>query len=133
MDTLNETEAARIAEIAAQDDRPVLMMNLNRYRPGAYPDSAEYREWRRVNAEMIANVGGRILWALPVHGQIVGNGPQQPLDEILAYWYPSHGAFLALRDLEITKRNFELRAELVEFAAVHRCDGDEPSLVKVIA
>lgn len=129
MDTLNEDEASTIAAIAEGPDRPLLMMNLNRYRQGAYPDSASYREWRRVNAEMIGNVGGKILWTLPVKGHILTNGPAQPLDEILAYWYPSHRSFLDMRDHEITRRNFEIRQALVEFAIVHRCDGENPPLL----
>ena len=104
------------------------MMNLNRYTPGNFPDGVLYREWRSVNAEMIAAVGGRILWTLPVNGHILANGPAQPLDEILAYWYPSHQAFLAMRDLDVTKRNFELRQELIDYAIVHRCNGEDPPL-----
>ncbi len=125
MDVLVEDEKQRILDIAGSDDRPVLMMNLNRYRAGAYPNSAEYREWRNVNAQMVANVDGKILWTLPVQGQILVNGHREPLDEILAYWYPSHRNFLEMTRFEITKRNFELRQSLIDFAAVHRCEGAE--------
>lgn len=128
MDVLNEDEAKIMVEIAETADHPLLMMNLNRYAPGKFPDSTEYREWRRVNAEMIGAVGGRILWTLPVQGHILANGPGQPLDEILAYWYPSHRAFLAMRDLDATKRNFELRQALIDYAIVHRCSGENPPL-----
>ena len=55
MDVLNEAEAAIMAEIAASGDFPVLMMNLNRYIPGEFPNGERYREWRTVNAEMIGN------------------------------------------------------------------------------
>lgn len=129
MDTLIESELAVIEEIAGSDDYPVLMMNLNRYTPGSYPEGESYREWRKVNSEMIANVGGKILWSLPVQGQILVNGDLEPVDEILAYWYPSHRSFLDTRNHEITKRNFELRQELVEYAIIHRCDGESPPLV----
>ncbi|MEM1263712.1 MAG: hypothetical protein AAGH76_15035 [Pseudomonadota bacterium] len=126
MDILNEAEAFVMTDIAAGNDHPLLMMNLNRYAEGAFPDGALYREWRQVNAAMISEVGGKILWTLPVHGHILANGPVQPLDEILAYWYPSHQSFLAMRGSESGKRNFEIRQTLIEHAIVHRCDGERP-------
>ena len=126
MEVLNEREAEIMAEIASSGDRPALMMNLNRYVPGSFPDGALYREWRQVNAEMIGNVGGKILWTLPVEGYILANGNDEPLDEILAYWYPSHQSFLDMRGYDVTGKNFELRQGLVEFAIVHRCDGENP-------
>lgn len=126
MDVLNEDEASVMLEIAGSDDYPVLMINLNRYKPGLYPDGELYQEWRKVNAEMIGNVGGKILWALPVNGHILANGPAEPLDEVLAYWYPSHQSFLDMRGFDITKRNFEIRQDLVDYAIVHRCDGSNP-------
>ena len=126
MDVLNEEEAAVMAEIANTDDHPVLMMNLNRYKAGEFPDGAMYREWRRVNAEMIGNVGGKILWTLAVKGHILTNAAQESLDEILAYWYPSHQAFLDMRGFEVTKKNFEMRQDLVEYAIVYRCSGENP-------
>ena len=131
MDVLNEVEAKIMAEIAQSGDRPLLMMNLNRYRSGAFPDGSLYQEWRKVNAEMIGNVGGKILWTLPVKGYILANGPEQPLDEILAYWYPSHQSFLDMRSYEITKRNFELRKDLIDYSIVHRCDGESPPSVSM--
>ena len=129
MDILNEMEARVITGIAESGDHPLLMMNLNRYRYGAFPDSEEYLAWRQVNADMISQVGGKILWTLPVSGYILTNGPAEPLDEILAYWYPSHQSFLDLRTLAITQRNFELRQELVDYAIVHRCSGENPPVL----
>ena len=120
MDVFNEEEAKVLAEIAEAGDHPLLMMNLNRYTPANFPDSSLYQEWRKVNAEMIGGVGGTILWTLPVKGYILSNGPQEPLDEILAYWYPSHRSFLEMRNFEIAERNFEIRKNLIEYAVVHR-------------
>jgi hypothetical protein len=129
MDTLNEEEAKIMAEIAGSSDHQLLMMNLNRYKPGNFPDGTLYHEWRKINAEMIGNVGGKILWTLPVKGHILTNGPEEPLDEILAYWYPSHQSFLDMREFEITKRNFEIRKRLIDYAIVHRCNGGNPPLL----
>ena len=129
MDVLNEEEAIVIGGIAKEGDHPLLMMNLNRYKPGNFPDGSLYHEWRKVNAEMIGNVGGKILWTLPVKGHILVNGPEAPLDEILAYWYPSHQSFLEMRSFEITKRNFEIRKDLIDYAIVHRCNGENPPIL----
>ena len=58
MDVLIDQEKDIIAQIAKSGDHPVLMMNFNRYRSGKFPDSPLYHEWRKINAEMIGNVGG---------------------------------------------------------------------------
>ena len=52
---------------------------------------------------MIGNVGGKILWSLQVKDQILMNGPHESIDEILAYWYPSHQSFLDIPKFEIAK------------------------------
>lgn len=129
MDTLLEKEKEIIAQIASTNDHPLLMMNLNRYRPGQFPEGALYLEWRKVNAEMINNVGGKILWTLRVQGQILVNGPLEPLDEIMAYWYPSHQSFMDIPKFEITSKNFELRKNLIDYAIVHRCSGENPPVI----
>ena len=129
MDVLNEQEAERIVEIAGSADHPLLMMNFNRYRADEFPDGELYREWREVNARMISAVGGKILWTLPVKGHILANGPAEPLDEILAYWYPSHQSFLNMRGTAEAQKNFELRADLVDYAIVHRCNGENPPVL----
>ncbi len=41
------------------------------------------------------------------------------MDEIVAYWYPSHQSFVDMR-------NFEIRKNLVDYAIVHRCNGENP-------
>jgi hypothetical protein len=69
---------------------------------------------------VLPQVSGKILWRSPVYGQTVG---QQLLHEILAVWYPSHQAFLDLRDVPGSEENFRLREEAVEAAVIHRCDG----------
>ncbi|NKB55514.1 MAG: hypothetical protein GKS00_04170 [Alphaproteobacteria bacterium] len=67
-------------------------------------------------------VGGAILWRHPVFGQAVG---EQPLDEILAAWYPSHQAFLDLAGAPGAEKNYRLRTECVAYAVIHRCPGDQ--------
>lgn len=121
-----ESDIDAIRAIAGSDaDGPVVMLNLNRYAPDAgFPDADPYRAYMRVLDGLLAEVGARILWRSPVHGQPVG---EQPLDEVLAVWYPNHAAFLALPKAPGGKRNFELRRACVEYAVIHRCRGDFPA------
>lgn len=125
--TRNDRDLAIIREIAASgNDRPILMMNLNRYRDSAgYPDGEAYTEYMRVLSKVLPEVGGKILWRGTVHGQAVGN---QPIHEILAVWYPSHQAFLDLPNAPGAEENYRLREAAVEVAVIHRCDGDIPPL-----
>ena len=113
----------KIEEIAGSDnDRPVLMVNLNKYSEGEYPDGAIYKDYMKALDVLLEHIGGVILWRTPVYGQPIGT---QPLDEILGAWYPSHKAFLALRDQgKISEENFRLRNLAVESAVIHRCPED---------
>ena len=110
----------KIEEIAGSDnDRPVLMVNLNKYSEGEYPAGAIYKDYMKALDVLLEHIGGVILWRTPVYGQPIGT---QPLDEILGAWYPSHKAFLALRDQgKISEENFRLRNLAVESAVIHRC------------
>ena len=113
----------KIEEIAGSDnDRPVLMVNLNKYSEGEYPDGAIYKDYMKALDVLLEHIGGVILWRTPVYGQPIGT---QPLDEILGAWYPSHKAFLALREQgKISEENFRLRNLAVESAVIHRCPED---------
>jgi hypothetical protein len=129
MDTIRQEEIEAIREIAAAENGPVLMVNCNRYRIGEYPDGQLYRRWRTVNQQMLNAVDGKILWTLPVQGQPLINGDLEPLDEILAYWYPSHQAFLDMATSDLKDENMEARKELVEYAIIHRVFGENPPQV----
>ena len=113
----------KIEEIAGSDnDRPVLMVNLNKYSEGEYPDGVIYKDYMKALDVLLEHIGGVILWRTPVYGQPIGT---QPLDEILGAWYPSHKAFLALREQgKISEENFRLRNLAVESAVIHRCPED---------
>ena len=113
-----EMEAIRTVA-ASPADCPVLMLNLNRYHPEAeFPNGAPYLEYMRVLDALLPQVGGRILWRRRVAGQPVGH---QPIDEILAAWYPTHQAFLDLPAAPGGRENFRLRRLCVEHAVIHRC------------
>ena len=76
---------------------------------------------------MIDRVSGKIIWTLPVKGQVLINGHLEALDEILAYWYPSNSSFLEMVNSPNRIENFEIRKVLIEYAIIHQCDGTNPS------
>jgi len=119
----NDSELTIVQEIATSGaDRPLLMMNLNRYKPEAgFADGALYKAYHTALTKVLPNVGGKILWESAVQGQMVG---EQPIHEILAVWYPSHQAFLDLPTVQDADENFRLRGQAVEYAVIHRCDGE---------
>jgi len=114
---------SKIEEIAMSgNDKPVLMVNLNKYSEGEYPNGATYKDYMKALDSLLEHVGGKILWRTPVYGQPRG---ARPLDEILGVWYPSHKAFLALRDQgNASEENFRLRSMVVEHADIYRCPED---------
>lgn len=123
----SEKDLARVREIAASgSDRPVLMVNMNRYKAEAgYPDGALYQAYRAALARLLPRVGAKVLWESPVHGQMVGD---MAVHEVLAVWYPSHQAFLDMPGAEGAEENYRLRAEVVDQALIQRCDGETPPL-----
>ena len=130
MDKIIDAEKEIINAIAGTvNDTPVLMINQNRYKKYEYPQGDLYKKWRSVNKEMIDSVDGKIIWTLPVKGQVLINGHLEALDEILAYWYPSHSSFLEMVNSPNRIKNFEIRKELIEYAIIHRCDGTNPPTI----
>ena len=119
----NDEEIGIIREIAAsENDKPVLMLNLNRYsKAAAFPDGELYKNYMSVLEEFVPVVGAKILWRHNVLGQPIGD---QKLDEVLAAWYPTHQAFLDLITAPGSEENFRLRALAVEHAVIHRFPGD---------
>ena len=120
---ISTDDFAKIEEIALSgNDKPVLMVNLNKYSEGEYPNGATYKDYMKALDSLLELVGGKILWRMPVYGQPMG---AQPLDEILGIWYSSHKAFLALRDQgNASEENLRLRSRVVEHADIFRCPED---------
>ena len=115
---------AKIEEIANSDnDRPVLMVNLNKYFEGEYPNGTIYKDYiMALDVLLEQHLESKVLWRMPVYGTPLG---AQSLDEISGIWYPSHKAFLALRNQgKASEENFRLRNLAVENAVVHRCPED---------
>ena len=128
MDQRNDVDLEKMKKIAASDnDEPLLMLNLNRYIAGEYPNGRLYNEWRRVNKQMLDASEGKLLCVLPVRGKRLSNGVSEDLDEVIAFWYPTHQSFLNMTKLDLFQRNGELRNQIIDWAAVYRCDGSDLS------
>ena len=132
MDERNDVDLKRMKKIAASDnDEPLLMLNLNRYIAGEYPNGKLYNEWRRVNKQMLDASEGKLLFVLHIRGKRLSNGVSEDLDEVIAFWYPTHQSFLNMTKIDLFQRNGELRNQIIDWAAVYRCDvSDLSNLIK---
>jgi uncharacterized protein (DUF1330 family) len=108
---------------AGPDDRPLVMLNLNRYR-----DPAAYARYGEVAQRGLERVGARILWHAPVGTTVIGEGEER-FDDLIAVWYPSAAAFLDLiTDAEYLGARDD-RLEGLERAVLLRCQAaDYPVL-----
>jgi uncharacterized protein (DUF1330 family) len=141
-----EPDAQQFAEVAelagGESDGPVVMLNLNRYREraeyeGEVPNglSADvsgreaYLRYGAVAIAVLERVGGRILWQAESKLTVVGDETDR-YDEVVAVWYPSFAAFVALAtDSEILAARAH-RAAGLERAALIGCEsGAEPVVV----
>ncbi|MFZ4517768.1 MAG: DUF1330 domain-containing protein [Microthrixaceae bacterium] len=122
------------------DDRPVVMLNLNRYRPvAAYPEDhpdagsglsgrEAYLRYGVVAKAAIDATGGRILWVTDAGETVIGCD-HDAIDEVVAVWYPSRAAFLRLGEYPGYFEATVHRDAAVEQAVLIACDGEqEPAL-----
>ena len=132
MDERNDVDLERMKKIATSDnDEPLLMLNLNRYIAGEYPNGKLYNEWRRVNKQMLDASEGKLLFVLPIRGKRLSNGVSEDLDEVIGFWYPTHQSFLNMTKIDLFQRNGKLRNQIIDWAAVYRCDeSDLSNLIK---
>jgi uncharacterized protein (DUF1330 family) len=105
------------------EDGPLVMLNLNKYK-----DRAAYLRYGEVAARVLERVGGKILWHAPVASLVIGEDGDA-YDEVIAVWYPSAKAFVALAtDPEIMVARVD-RVDGLEKATLLRCEsGAEPVL-----
>ena len=118
---INPQAFDKVSELASSsDDRPVLMLNLNTYFHGQSTMSSDaYKDYNAAVDAILREVEGKILWRSPVHGQPVG---KQNVDEVLAIWYPSHQAFVNIKDAPSSARFAEAKNRVVKHAIIHRSD-----------
>ena len=96
-DENTKIEMRKIITLAKNDndDKGVIMVNINRYYPEAdYPNGKLYKEYMGVLSQLLNEAGGKILWRLPIKGTVIGK--EEKYHEMFAAFYPSHSAFLHL-------------------------------------
>jgi uncharacterized protein (DUF1330 family) len=82
-------------------DRPVVMLNLLRFKPQAdAPDQGvsgedAYRRYAAPMRQVVESRGGRLLWMGRVDSQVIDTGGEG-FDMIALVEYPSRQAFLAI-------------------------------------
>lgn len=118
---INSQALDEVSKIASSgDDRPVLMLNLNTYFHGRSTMASDaYKAYNSAVEVILREVKGKILWRSPVYGQPVG---KQNVNEVLAVWYPSHQAFIDIKDAPSSARFAEAKNRVVKHAIIHRSD-----------
>jgi uncharacterized protein (DUF1330 family) len=107
--------AAAARRAGAEGDGPLVMLNLNRYVPGGHEAYLRYGE---VAVRVLARVGGSLLWHTSAPETVIGDDGDR-YDEIIAVWYPSWEAFLALAgDPELVRAAEEHRRGALEKATL---------------
>lgn len=124
--TANRDAFRRIKATADGDeDRPVLMLNMNRYTDAAgFPDGAAYTSYVQWLDHAVGDAGGRVLWRSVVDELVIGCD-HDDYHEILAVWYPSHEAFVELRHADGADKMFEGRSVCVEHASILALPADQ--------
>jgi hypothetical protein len=126
------TDAQLAAIRSHRPDRPIVCLNLNRYRErAAYPPGtpaadvsgrAAYLRYGVVAVQAIASVGGRILWATEARALAIGCDHDR-YEEVVAVWYPSRAAFLRLEEFPgYTDALWLHRRAAIEHASLLVCD-----------
>ena len=98
-------EQLRALAESGDDDSPVVMLNLLRYREkAAYPEGFEaepcsgreaYQRYAAVALQRVASVGGRILWMGRARTTVIA--PEgEAWDDVVLVEYPSRKAFLEM-------------------------------------
>jgi uncharacterized protein (DUF1330 family) len=104
------------------DDGPIVMLNLNRYK-----SREDYARYAAVAQVVLTELGGRVLWHAPAEQTVVGGADEQ-WDEVLAIYYPSRSAFIALAsDPRITEARADRVAGLEQATLVCFDAGTDPS------
>ena len=116
--TSSEEQTTRLQRLAAgSPEFPLVMLNINRYRPEAeFPEGETYKSYMEAIQHSVGAVGGSVLWRTEVRGTVVGD--LEGFHEVLAVWYPNYEAFLALPNADGAKEMFRYRRTCVEEAHI---------------
>ena len=98
-------EAAQTALEGMADDKPIVMINLLRYRErAAYPEGSgaetcsgreAYGRYGQVSIRLITAVGGQVIWQGSPKAVLIG-APGETWHKALLVRYPSKRAFLEM-------------------------------------
>jgi len=90
---------------SGEDDTPIVMINLLRYRAqAAYPEGFDaepcsgreaYQRYGAVATQRVASVGGRLIWLGSAQHTVIGPEAERWDDAVLVE-YPSRKAFLTM-------------------------------------
>jgi uncharacterized protein (DUF1330 family) len=117
-----EPTPEQLEELAKAPDRPIVMLNLNRYR-----DRAEYDHYTDVALKVLDRLGGRVLWYTRADQTVIGDESDE-YDEVIAVQYPSPAAFLEFVAAPEIVAVLPHRRAALERAAIIRCDQPPLSL-----
>jgi uncharacterized protein (DUF1330 family) len=87
--------------LADDDGRPVVMLNLLRFKPVAdEPDEGSsgeeaYRRYAEAMVPFVESKGGRVIWTGRVTSQVIGRGGEE-FHTIALVEYPSRKAFVEI-------------------------------------
>ncbi len=86
--------------LAESDDRPVVMVNLLRFKPeadgGVETGQAAYERYAAAMRQVVEGEGGRFLWAGRVDSVVIGGPEAAGFDVIGIVEYPSRRKFVEI-------------------------------------
>jgi uncharacterized protein (DUF1330 family) len=89
----NETQLAALLSAAAENDEPVVMINLLQFGP----DGAEsYQRYAKAVQPFLESVGASVLYAGDASHVVAGDIDKVWWDAIVVVRYPSRAAFVAM-------------------------------------
>ena len=97
------------ALVAGPDDRPVVMLNLLRFKPQADGDAASsgeasYERYAVAMREVVEAEGGRFLWAGKVDSVVIGGPEAEGFDVVGIVEYPSRRKFVEIATSERVRK-----------------------------
>ena len=89
------------ALLAAPDDRPVVMLNLLKFKPEADDGSGatgqeSYERYARAMRTVVESQGGRFLWLGRVDSLVIGDADAADFDVVGIVEYPSRAKFVEI-------------------------------------
>ena len=112
----NVDQFAALASAAKGDDRPVVMVNLLKYKAGG--GSAEYGKYGDAAVRMIGDTGGRVIFSGRCNQVLIGD-PTQDWDAVVLVEYPNRQALIDMVSRKDYQQAHEYRASGLERTMVY--------------